>query len=281
MKTTILFALAFAAFQMSAQTQPPNKPNTSYSAGTKEDLSRFAGQMLDDTNRARAALKKGDHQLAREDVNRARTELQKIEADAHGATMIPVYQEFVSISILSPVRAEQNARAQGNNAERKGAESSKPAAVNEVAGDYTRVMVSTTVARNGIDAARAALDQREWKKADLALSDVQEGVQIESVESDMPLARTRENLILARAAIRDGHYHEAKAALENAAKALSQYEDRGGRRASEAKQMEEEVNQLAQNLEKEHTGAVSAINKWWNTTATWSPYDRSQTSASR
>lgn len=272
MKTTILFAVAFAAFQMSAQAQTTNHANLSYSAGPKEDLSRLAGQMLDDTNKARIALKDGNHQLAAEDVNRASTDLANIEAGAHGAAMIPVYREFVSISILGPVRAEQNARNR---------KSAHGAVVHEVAGDYTRVSVSTTVAKNGLDAAKAALQKREWKRADGALADVQDGVQMESIESDMPLSRARENLILARLAVRQDHYSEATAALQSAAKALSQYEAEGGSHVSEAKQMQQQISKFAPEIQQEHAQAIATINKWWNTTSNWSPYDDNEQESAR
>jgi hypothetical protein len=270
MRTSIFLALAFAVFQMSAQTPAKNNSDTSYSAGSKEDLARLAGQMLDNTNQARTALKRGDHQVAIQDVNRARADLQKIEAQAHGATMVPLYREFVSISILAPVRAEQQAR---NN--------QRPEAVQQVAGDYTRALVSTPVAKNGLDAAKAAVDKQDWKTADAALSDVQDGVQVESFESDMPLSRARENLILARAAVRQGHYTEASAALNGAAKALSNYEPQGGAHSSEARQMQHEIEKLGGNIAQQHADAIATINKWWNTTSSWTPYATSQASARR
>jgi hypothetical protein len=266
----MLLTVAFAVFQMSAQTPATNNPDSSYSAGSKEDLARLAGQMLDNTNQARTALKSSDHQLATDDVNRARAELQKIEAQSHGATMVPLYREFVSVSILAPVRAEQKARNRPT-----------PEAVQEVAGDYTRALVSTTIAKNGLDAAKAALDRKDWKTADAALSDVQDGVQVESFESDMPLSRARENLILARAAVRQGHYPEASAALNNAAKALSQYEPQAGTHSSEARQMQHEIEKLAGSIQQQHVDAIATINKWWNATSGWTPYAPSQTSARR
>lgn len=270
MRTSIFLALAFAAFQMSAQTPAKDNPDTSYSAGPKEDLARLAGQMLDDTNQARTALKRGDHQVAAEDVNRARDELRRIEAQAHGATIVPLYREFVSVSILAPVQAEQKTATQ-----------QQPEAVHEVAGDYTRAVVSTAVAKVSLDAAKAALDQHDWKTADTDLADVQKGVQAESFESDMPLSRARENLILARAAVVHGHYSEARAALTAAAKALSQYEPQGGTHSSEARQMQRQIENLAGNIQQEHADAIASINKWWNTTSNWTPYTPSQTSASR
>lgn len=269
MRTSIFLSLAFAVFQMSAQTPAKNNPDASYSAGPKEDLARLAGQMLAETNQARTALKSGDHHTAIEDVNRARQELKKIEAQAHGATIVPLYREFVSISILAPATAEQKTQNQ-----------QQPEAVHEVAGDYTRAVVSTAVAKASLDAAKAALDQGDWKAADTDLADVQKGVRAESFKSDMPLSSARENLILARAAVRQGHYSEATAALDNAAKALSQYESQGGTHSSEAREMQQQIQNFAGNIQQQGD-AVATINKWWNTTSNWTPYAETQTSARR
>jgi hypothetical protein len=273
---TILFSLVLAGFGLNAQNSSPNhKGNVrSDSAGSKEDLSRLAGQMLDDVNKAKIALKKGNYQLATQDVNRARSTLERIEAGAHGATLIPVYQEFVSVSILSPIRMEQNTRKQSRASNKQPAAqvSTGNAVVHEVAGDYTRVMVSTVVAKNGLDAAKAALAMSDWKTAEDALSDVQEGVQIQSVKSDMPLSEARENLILARAAVRQGRYAEAKTALDTAAKSLSEYEAEGAPHASEAKSLQPQIEDLARNIEQQHAEAAAKINKWWNITSNWDPY---------
>src|SRR5579875_275024 len=153
---TVLFAFLFAGLELGAQTN-----SSSYSAGSKEDVSRLAGQMLDATNQARTAVEKHDRQLALQDVDRAERDLRQIEGRAHGATMVPVYQEFVSVSILGPVRAEQNARkAAANHTMAK--VSTNNIAVHEVAGDYTEVMVSTAVARNGLAAAKAGLEKNNW-----------------------------------------------------------------------------------------------------------------------
>lgn len=260
MGKTIVFALLVAAFGLNAQV-------SSYSAGSKEDLSRLAGKMLGDTNQARTALKNSDYHQAVQDVNQAQTDLKTVEARAHGATLIPVYREFVSVSILSPVQAEQRAHRQTLTKVSNG-----NAAVNEVAGEYTRVLVSTTVADNSLAAAKMALAKAEWKKADAALADVQEGVQIESVKSDMPLARARENLILARAAARQNHDLEAEAALEAASTALSKYASEGGPHAKEAQDLQNQIAGFALHLEAQPASAVTKINGWWNTLSDWFTY---------
>jgi hypothetical protein len=85
--------------------------------------------------------------------------------------MIPVYQQFVSVSILGPVQIEQTARrtkAQSSfpNGPLKAGE--KPVA-HEVAGIYTSAVVNTTVAKDNLAAAKAALSRGDLLTADWLL----------------------------------------------------------------------------------------------------------------
>lgn len=249
--TVLCIGLLFAAVQIQAQTK------TFQSAGTREDISTLAGKMLGYTNRARAAIKDKNQQLALQDVNKAESYLQRVEARAHGSTMIPVYQEFVSVAILAPVRAEQSARH---------------SVVHQVAGDYTSVVVNTTVAKNNLATAKTALENQNLKIADDALADVQEGVQIEASEADMPLVKARENLILARSNAREGKYGEAQAALQAASKALGSYAQENGPHASAARDLQQQMDSGDKDLQQSHANIVPEINQWWNTTADWTPY---------
>ena len=245
--------------------------NTS-SAGTREDLSTLAGNMLNETNAARAAIKKGNRLLAQQHVERAERDLQAIESRANGRTMIPVYQEFVSVSILGPVQAEQNAKHASAQTAEKPVKVGNKAVVHEVAGDYTSVVVNTTVAKNSLAAAKSALAKADLLTADSALADLQEGVEIRSDEADMPLAEVRENLVIARASARNGKFEEAQAGLRAASEALSTYAHEGGSHANEAKAMEQEIRTYNQDLSQNHADVVTKINEWWNKIADWSPY---------
>jgi hypothetical protein len=249
--TALCIGFLFAAVQIQAQS------NTFKSAGSREDISTLAGKMLDYTNRARTAIQEKDQKLALQDVNKAESYLQQVQARADGSTMIPVYQEFVSVAILAPVRAEQSARH---------------SVVHQVAGDYTSVVVNTTVAKNNLAAAEKALQNYDLKTADAALSDVQEGVQIEASEADMPLVKARENLILARSNAREKKYGEAQAALQAASKALGRYAQENGPHASAAKDLKQQIDNTDKNLQQNHAGILPEMNRWWNTTADWTPY---------
>jgi hypothetical protein len=275
-RAIFLVSLIFASFQLPAYDgSVVGQDQSTSSAGTREDLSTLAGKMLNETNEARTAIKKGNLELAQQHVNRAEADLQKVEAQAKGSTMIPVYQEFVSVSILAPVQTEQNARrakAQSSPNANSPVKVGKKAVAHEVSGIYTSVVVNTTVAKNSLAAAETALSRGDLLTADSALADVQEGVTIRSDKADMPLEQARENLILARANARNGDYQAAEAALKAASEALSMYANAGGPHANEARTLDEEINTYVQNLQKNRAVAMAKINKWWNTTADWSPY---------
>lgn len=276
LRAIFLVSVIFASFQLSAYDgSVVGQDQSTSSVGPREDLSTLAGKMLNETNEARTAIKKGNLELAQQHVNRAEADLQKAQAQAKGSTMIPVYQEFVSVSILGPVQTEQNARrakAQSSPKANGPVKVGKKAVAHEVSGIYTSVVVNTTVAKNSLAAAKTALSMGDLLTADSALADVQEGVQIRSDKSDMPLEEARENLILARASARTGDYQELQAALRAASQALSMYANEGGPHANEARAIEEEINAYNQNLQQNHMDAGAKINKWWNTTANWSAY---------
>ena len=276
MRNTIFVAsTVFAIWQLCARDNPANR-QAGRSAGIREDLSTLAGSMLNETNQARIAIKNGNLELAQEHVDRAEADLQKVEAGAKGSTMIPVYHEFVSVSILGPVETEQSARrrnAQSPSSKPNGPlNAGKKPVVHEVAGIYTSVVVNTTVAKDSLAVAKTALSKGDLLTADSALADVQEGVQIRSTKGDIPIEEARENLILARARARTGNYQASRAALRAAADALSRYAQEGGPHANEARTIEQEINTYSQELKQNHVDAIAKINKWWNTVADWSPY---------
>ena len=274
----VVASAVFAVLQLWGHN-PVNGHNAG-SAGIREDLSTLAGNMLKETNQARTAIKSGNLEVAQEHVTRAEADLQKVEARAKGSTMIPVYHEFVSVSILGPVQTEQAVRrtnAQSSSSKPNGqAKAEKKPVVHEVTGIYTSVVVNTTVAKENLAAAKTALSRGDLLTADSALADVQEGVQIRSTKADMPLEEARQNLILARARARNRNYQESQAALRAASDALSRCAQGGGPHANEARAMEQEIYTYNQDLRQNHVDAIAKINKWWNTVADWSPYRTQQ-----
>jgi hypothetical protein len=266
---TAVFALGFLFAVAELHAQQAAFP----SAGPREDLSVRAGHMLKATNQARIAIRNGNIGAALRDVNEAQSYLRQVEAGAHGSTMIPVYQEFVSVSIIGPIQTEQQARKAGQSGTPPPAAATNGnAAVHQVAGDYTSVVVNTTVAQNNLAAAKTALERGQMKNADSALQDVQEGVEIQSSQAEMPLTRARENLILARSFARRNNWTEARNALTAASHALRNYENENGPHTQAAAQLQREIEDSAHDLAQNHAGILAKINQWWNQTADWSGY---------
>jgi hypothetical protein len=99
----LLFVFAFTAFELHAQNARSASADRT-SAGSREDISVWAGKMIDETNRARQAIKDGKEQAAMQHVNRAEGDLRQVESRANGSTLVPLYHEFVSVSILNLLR---------------------------------------------------------------------------------------------------------------------------------------------------------------------------------
>ena len=280
----LLLGSAMLCFPLAAYLQAQEGGQAGHSAGSKEDLSVLAGNMLNHTNIARTDIKKGDKTAALTEVEKAQAELQRIQARDNGAAMVPVYQEFVSVSFLQPVVAEQSSRHGNNNqpANMKTVNNSnEPAVVHQVAGDYTDVAVSTKVAQVNLEAAKHALEDGNLKRADLALADVQDGVSIQEIEANMPLARARENLILARSAAEKGNYSEAHAALASASRALVNYSHERLPHSADANTLAQQITTYDKDVQQSHNNIVTKINEWWNTTSSWTPYKQSSQMASR
>jgi hypothetical protein len=269
----IALALVFLSVLIPLRAQEPGgqRGHAAFrSAGSREDISVLAGDMLKATNEARIQIKDGNKSAALRDVMKAQSYLQQVEAHARGSTMIPVYQEFVSVSILSPIQAVQQ---QGKAVTiEKLPKSGTNATVHEVSGNYTSVVVNTTVARNSLDAAKKALEANDLRTADSALQDVQEGVQITMTQADLPLVQVRENLILARKYARMNDWIGSQNALLSAVHALKEYEDEHTAHQQAAAQLEREISAYTHNLAAHHTGILAKINDWWNETADWTQY---------
>lgn len=274
-KRFLIPSLALAAFCAEAIATPAAKQNasqagsSSYSAGSKEDVSRLAGNMLGQVNQARAGIKKGSDSIALAHVKKAQNDLKQVEAKTNNATIVPVYHEFVSTSILTPVRTEQRANAHPQANQPAGNGGNQKKVVHEVAGNYSEMLVSTQVAKTNLDAALTDLKRGDLSDADKALARVQQGVKFRANKADMPLAKARQNLILARESARTGEYSETKAALQAASQALATYQQNGGPHSTDAANLKKQIDSYSQNVMQNHADAISTINQWWNTTMGW------------
>lgn len=278
MKKGILFLTiaTFAACGLQAQDNGNQTSNTSsssaqsVSAGPKETASRLGLDMLNQTNHARTAIANKNKQKALNDINTAMNDLKKARNDTQ-SKIIPLYQEFASISVVAPVRAEQTKKAENANSSANNTNSNKmtPETVHQVTGSYSVMEIDTDGATAHLNAAKTALNSGNWNAADQDLAALQDGVAFASYKSDMPLVRAQENLIIARRNARDNNYREAHAALASSAKALAAYEQEGGPHASDAKNLEQQIQSYDQHIMKSHSDAVSKIDSWWNTASNW------------
>jgi len=240
---------------------------SSASAGPKEAAARLGLDMLDHTNKARTAIANKNKQAALNDIDAATSDLTKAQSDAQGK-IIPLYQEFASVSVVAPVRAEQQKNAANSNSS---ATSNKPVpeTVHQVAGGYSVMEIDTDGAMSHLNAAKTALNNENWNAADKDLAALQDGVVFASYRSDMPLVRAQENLILARRNAREDNYRETRAALASSAKALAAYAQESGPHANDAKNLQQEIQSYDQHIMKTHSDAVSKIDGWWNTASNW------------
>jgi len=160
-------------------------------------------------------------------------------------------------------------------------------AVQEVAQEFTSITLDTNMAKQHLKAASTAMQNGNYQQADTALSAVQDGVSLVSVEGDRPLVRARENLTLARDMAQQGQYQKVGAPLRAAADALQNYESMNTAHASDARSLRQQIRSYANNLNSSNmntssssnSDAVKKIDSWWNTTNDWTTSSTSSTSS--
>jgi YfdX protein len=247
------------------QNNGTSDSNSPSNAGPREMAARHGLDMLDQTNKARTAIGNKNKQEALNDIGIAIKDLQKARSERQGK-VIPLYQEFASVSVVAPVRAEQTAESSSSNASSSG---KSPASVHQVHGSYSVMELNTEGTISQLNAAKAALKNDDWKTADKDLAAVQDGVVFASYQSDLPLVRAQENLILARQNARKGNFQEVHAALASSAKALAAYEVQGGSHVDDAKNLQHQISSYNQHIDQDHKDAIKKIDGWWNTASNW------------
>ena len=161
-----------------------------------------------------------------------------------------------------------NTGSQGTNTTAKGSQTSN-AAIQQVTGQYTSVGLDIQAAKEHLDAAKAAIQKKDFTKADEALAAVQNGVVVTSVASDLPLVRARENMVLAREAVNRGNYKEAHAALTAASQALGNYAGNQCVHSADALTVKSQIDNFNQSIEQSHADANSKIDAWWSRVVDW------------
>lgn len=113
------------------------------------------------------------------------------------------------------------------------------------------LVLNTTVIRAELEKAEAAMKQKEYHAAWLALERAQEFTGSAEEESDHVLAHARDNLILARELAKDKDFGSSALALTHAAEALADYSDDApdDAAADAAKALQAHVNQMRSEIE--------------------------------
>jgi hypothetical protein len=258
------------------QSQPTSKTTTKTTTSTtsttrrKASVASQAANMLVKTDQARKAIAGNNKAEALRDVDQAMAFADQVPRTA-GGQMVPIYQELEEVAVVSPGAVAQTSRAQGYADRPEGAPQLEPS-VRDVTGQYTSISVDMAGAKAHLAAAKAALQKDNFQQADSALAAVQNGVMLTSIESDLPLVRARQNLVLAKTMAQQGRAADAAPSLKAAADALQEYENTPGvQHASEAEQLRQEINSNLTSITGNSPDAVSKINGWSNQLSAWFP----------
>jgi hypothetical protein len=274
---TKLFPLAVMTLVISAyaQTQPNRQSNSTGKArSARAQRSEEVGDLLNATNEARIAVESRNSQDALFHIDHALQNAARIESNTKNGRLVPLYQELDRYTVLAPIMTEKNRTSntttgsQGSNTTAKTTQTPNPA-IQQVTGQFTSVGLDIQAAKEHLDAARLAIQHKDFTKADEALAAVQNGVVVTSVASDLPLVRARENMVLAREAANRGDFKEAHAALTAASQALGNYSSNQGVHSADARVVKSQIDNFNQSLEQNHAEAGSKIDSWWDRMADW------------
>jgi len=261
------------AFNNNAQSANSNMQNS------KEQLSNDVATVLQDTQHARRALWHQNKQQAMTDVDNALHAVKQLNQASNNAWFVPLYTELGEYSAIGPFNTpttvshnpngqnwNSNSGNSANNQQNQNQQEMNNLAAKRVVGQYTSICLDTRAAESNLRAAKDALNSGNLSEAKSDLSAVQNSVMAETVESDMPLLRARENLIIARMAARQGNFAQVHTSLQAAARALNTYEQQGGQHATEAQHLQSKITQYDQNLAQNHSNASARIQAFWNKT---------------
>lgn len=286
--------------QNSTQAMNENGMQNQNMANSKEQCSNDVAQVLQDTHRARWAVSHQNKQQALTDVDNALQAAKQLSQASNNERFVPLYTELGEYSALGPFNAStnnamnhstamshngnsqnwNNNKAENNNSANstKNQTEVSDLAARRVVGQYTSVSLDTRAAESNLKAAKKALENGNLSEAKTDLAAVQNSVMTETVESDMPLLRARENLIIARMAARQGNFQQVHTSLEAASRALNAYEQEGGQYATQAQQLQSKINNYDQTVAQNHSNASARIQAFWNKTTDWvSPAQQAQT----
>jgi len=267
---------AYATPRISADVK--TTPNVSLSAGESRAISIAAGRLLKHTADARLAIMNEDEKTALANVEKGLSLARIIETAAPSYTVkakivagdtvyedeetvklriVPIVDELDKVSLLAPL---QHARSE---AARKNKVVGEPV-VADVSLHDTQVSLDTALAMAGLKAAKKKLEEGKLLEADLALGEVQESVFVSTVTDELPLDRAREDLLLARKNVDQGHLKKARADLDSAMASLKKFEATAAKvLADNSEALRDEIGDLSNVIEEEQEGATKKITAWW------------------
>lgn len=260
--------LALATFALNAA--PINNGTSSPAQASSRPADRQSAhlglRLLDQVQQARQSLAANQTQTAVQHINQALTYRDQLAALPHatgGPVIVPLYWEFDDTSVLGQTLA---ARKDGKSQPAKSA----PITVDAAGTQYTFVGLDLNKVRSRLDGAKSALSSNNAQAAADFLSRIGDEIVVMKVQAEYPLLAARENLGLAGIAVMNGRYTEAAAALKEASVTLDQYaSSHAAHRPFEAKSLSKQIDSLSQTVTKDHTGASSKIDAWWNRVNAW------------
>jgi hypothetical protein len=164
--------------------------------------------------------------------------------------------------VLVPLAAEVERTSQVGPLGRKGWDFDKHTKA-QVTEEVHRVSLNVTLAADKLAAAKRLLSRNDLAGADSELAAIETAVVAQSVSLDAPLAKAKENLMLARARVLEGKAKNAEAPLKEAVKALRQQEIREpDQRSTDITALRREVEALAGNIRNKPPDALDKLNLW-------------------
>jgi len=290
-------AAASASSGVSSNSQSRDREGSTQAPETER--SRLAVQMLEQTNLAREAIQKGAAQAARDHLKRAMGLAEALQSNAQvqaDGNLVPVYNQLEQASVIAPVlhwqAGPQGAPATGAADPAEGESAGRPVPPDAVGsasarrpgsslaerarsggevirptGPSTMVAVDVTLAKNHLEAAATALENRDLSRADAALVFVENGIFVIPAQLNPALVQAREHLSAARSHALDGDYDAATQPLKAAAQALSSYQN--GRQKDAARSVQRQISAYLENRPKNHAHEVTRIDSWWDQVTGW------------
>jgi hypothetical protein len=254
-----LCALAVATLLTQAT---PSSAAESSSIQRDTQSTRLAATLVADADHARQALAANDVTAANADIAQASTAREKLVAMQHsrGASLIvPLYSELDDTSIFADAI---NSRP----ADPAIATTAPLTALSNVA-QVTYVAIDLNKAKARLDAASLAIHDKNDQAAKDALAAIGSDLIIGTDTTDVPLVTAREDLALARTALKSKQTTVASADLLQASSALKRYTNAS--HSSDAQRLAAEIEASQSPAAQNQSGLSARIGDWWTSVKGW------------